>query len=416
MKALFNTINRLITWGERKVRTDLRYILHGGSWLVTGQMVGVAAALLVAMGYAHFLTKETYGTYKYVISVLGILSLFTLPGMENGAQRGFAQNKDRVFWDTLKYRLMGGVVATIICGAIGVYYYAQGNLILTGVFLACAPFLILMEPLIHYNTILTGRKLFKQATIYGVILQLSTSITIFVTVYLTNSIFTLMLVYVSAAVLFRGALFTYALRHNTLNNVRDPDSVSYGAHMSFLNMLGTASSKLDAILLFHFLGPIPLAIYSFAQAVAMNVQSSFKLVTGALAFPKFASQDKKVVKRTLMRKIYLSHAVTIPIAVMAVILIPLLYRFLFPQYLESIIYAQVMTGILAFAPLRFVSTAIAALASTKIIYKVNVTAPVLQAIFLLSFVPFLGIWGIIMATICQQFIVNIVNVYYFKRM
>lgn len=416
MPTLKRNWDQLIELGERHFRTDLRYILHGGSWLIFGQMVGIAAALLVAMGYAHFLSKETYGTYKYVLSVLGILSLFSLPGMETGAQRGIARNKDRVFWDALKYRIAGGGMATMVCGVIGIYYYLQENHLLAGVFFACAPFLILMDPLSHYNGILTGRKLFKQATIYGIILQVSTSIVLFTTVYLSNSILTLMLVYVSAAVFLRGALFAHVIQKNPLNDIPDKGSLAYGAHMSIMGVLGTTSSRLDAILLFHFLGPIPLAIYSFAQALVSNIQSSFKLVTGALAFPKFASQDKEVLKRTLLRKVYIAHAVTIPLTIGAILLIPTLYHFLFPQYLESIPYAQVMTALLAFAPLRFISTAISAVAPTKMIYTSSMTAAILNSIFLLILVPLYGIWGVIMAAAAQQTIVNGLNLYLFRRM
>lgn len=411
-----NKINDLINWGERRARTDLRYVLHGGSWLVTGQFVGIAAGLLVAMGYAHFLTKETYGTYKYVLSILGILSLFALPGMESGAQKGIAQNKDGVFWDTLKYRVLGGGFSGIICGGIGVYYYFQGNHVLGGIFFACAPFLIAMEPLAHYNGILTGKKLFKQATIYGAMLQIATSIILFITVYFTGNVFILLLVYVCTAVILRGILFAHVIRNNQLNNVHDKSSTAFGAHLSILGVLGTISSRLDSILLFHFLGPVPLAIYSFAQALVSNVQSSFKLVTSALAFPKMAAQNKEVIKKTLLRKVYISHAITIPISIGVILVIPSLYRFLFPQYLESIPYAQVMTGLLAFAPLRFISTAITALAPTKILYAASLTSSILGSIFLLILVPIYGIWGVIIAAIAQQSAANVLNLYLFKRM
>lgn len=401
---------------ERLLRTDLHYVLTGGSWLFAGQVVGIIASFLLAIGYAHFLSQESYGTYKFVLSILGMLSLFTLPGMEAGAQKGSAVGKDGVFWDTLKYRFIGGVFAACTSGAIGLYYFLNSNMLLAGIFFSAAPFLVVMDPLSHYNGVLTGKKLFRKISTYGILLQIATSASILLVVILTGDLFFLMLAYLGSAVLFRMFFFWRTIVTVPMNSAKDPDSLAFGGHISVMAILGTISTKLDSLLLWHFLGPIHLAIYAFARGLTDNIQSSFKLVTGAIAFPKLAAQNKELVKDTLLRKIALAHLITIPLTLIVIFTIPIVFRFVFPTYMDSVIYAQALTLLLAFAPLRLVSTAIAALAPAKMIYQTSIASSILNAGFLLVFVPLFGIWGVILALAAQQTIVNALNIYLFKKM
>ena len=186
--------------------------------------------------------------------------------------------------------------------------------------------------------------------------------------------------------------------------------------MSVNNVINITVGQLDSILLWHFLGPIPLAIYAFAEAAADQAQKAFKLVTTAMAFPKFSAADKETLKKTLPRKILLAHLVTVPLAVGLVFFIPFLYAFLFPQYVASIPYAQVLALLLAFTPLRFISTAINAKASVKTIYSLSIFGATLQVVTLFIAIPLYGIWGIIIGTFLQQCITNAYGFYLFRKM
>ena len=401
---------------ERFTRIDLRQHAKSWTWLMSGQAVGTATALLLAIGYSHFLSKETYGTYKYVLSIVGILGVLAMPGMDSAAQRSIARGQDGVFWQTFRKRLLGGGAATLVAAAIGLYYFSQGHTLLAAIFFAVAPFLIFFEPLGHYTSLLMGKQLFKQLTFYSVLLQTSAAAIIFATVVLTDNLLLIVLSYLATFTLIRAMILLRVVHTFPPNNVASEGEVAYGTHMTVINLLGIGSSNLDAILLWHFLGPVPLAIYSFAQAAADQARKAFKLVTTAIAFPKFASQDKELLKKTLGRKILLAHLATIPLAFLFVLIIPPVYRLVFPAYTESIIYAQVMAALLALSPMRFYSTAIAAHAGTKTLYTLGVTQSVLQTVLYLLMIPLFGIWGVILATTIQQFLSNILAFRLFKKL
>ncbi len=416
MKSLRSNLARLFGWGERIIRVNLRSLLRGWAWLFSGQVIGTATALLLALGYAHFLSQETYGTYKYVLAIFGILSIFSLPGMGDAVQKGVAYGKEGVFWDTFKKRLRWSFLGSLLSVAIGVYYFINGNSLLSAVFVSVSPFLVFTDTFSHFNALLMGRKQYKQVSFYAMGIQVLSALIIFTVVFLTNEVLYVVLAYIASFTVFRGLALWDTVRRYPPNNVHDEDGTKYGSHMSVLNAFGLVSGQLDSILLWHFLGPVPLAIYSFAQAASDHARKAFKLITTSMAFTTFAGQDKGTIQTTLLRKILLAHLATVPLAIVLALVAPYLYYFLFPTYVASIPYAQVMLLLLAFTPVRFLSTAVNAKGSIKDIYFMNLSASVTQSLLLAVLIPFFGIWGAILAAPLQALIIGFISLRIFKRM
>lgn len=411
-----NQLESLLSWLEQKSGLKMRHLINGWAWLFSGQVVGIATAVLLALGYSHFLSKETYGTYKYILSIFGILTVFTLPGMNDAAQRAIAQGKEGVFWKTFRKRLEWATLGGLVCAGIGIYYFLYGNTVLAAVFLAASPFIIFIDAFTQYNSLLMGRQLFRETSLYNAAVQIVASIIIFCAVLFSTNLITLIVAYLGAFVIARGIAFLYVTKRFPTNDIHDDSALPYGTHMSATIIINTSINQLDSILLWHFLGPVGLAVYSFAEAAADQGQKVFKLITTAMAFPKFSAAKKETLKRTLPRKILIAHLVTIPAAIALALVIPFVYTILFPQYVDSIPYAQVMALLLSFTPLRFLSTAINAKASTKAIYGLSIFGSSLQVVLLFISIPMWGIWGAIYATFIQQCITNTLALYFFYKM
>ncbi|MBI3573827.1 oligosaccharide flippase family protein [Candidatus Kaiserbacteria bacterium] len=417
LKTFWERADTWFAWLEKHLRVRVRFYLKDLAWLYSGQMVGILTALLLAFGYSHFLTKETYGTYKYLLAIFGFLAAFSLPGMSDATQRAIAQGREGVFWKTFRKRIEWATVGGMICAGVGLYYlYVGGNSLLGFAFLAASPFIVCIDSFTHYGALLMGRQLFRESSFYNATVQVAASVAIFITILFSKNVIVIIVVYLSAFVASRATVFFHVVRRFPPNKEHDEETIRIGTHMSMNNIIGMSANQLDAILLWHFLGPIPLAIFSFAEAAADQAQSGFKLVTTVMAFPKFSATDKETLKRTLPRKILLSFGLTIPLAIAIAACIPLLYFILFPQYTDSIPYAQVMTLMLGLMPTRFFSTALFAKGSVRTFYISNVSGVLCQIIFLFIFVPLYGIWGAILATFLQLIINIAVNIFLFYRM
>ena len=71
----------LLRWSEKWTKTDMIYLARGGFWLTLGQVISSLSAFLLAIAFANLLPKETYGEYKYILSIASILAIPTLTGM-----------------------------------------------------------------------------------------------------------------------------------------------------------------------------------------------------------------------------------------------------------------------------------------------------------------------------------------------
>jgi O-antigen/teichoic acid export membrane protein len=416
VNLLSRIFNPIIAFGERAARMNLRPFLKGFSFLSLNQAVGISTALILALAYAHLLPKEVYGTYKYILALFGMLTVFSLPGMDSAAQKWIAAGKEGVFWPTFRKRVEWSGVSVLLGLGIGLYYLVHGNQVLAYSFLIVAPLLLVLEPFSHFNALLIGRQQYKRFSYYSAALQLATASTILLTILLTQNVVIIIASYFLSFVLARGVVLWLVVIRDPPTGEHEDEVIRYGTHFSIINMLAFGAGQLDTILLFHYLGPVVLAIYSFGQAASNQARKVFKIVTSVMAFPKFAALDVQRLKTELPHKILIAHLITIPLALVLVIIIPPFYHLLFPTYVESIPYAQVMAGLLAFSPIRMISTAINAKGSIRDIYTMNLLSSLLQIAFLMVMVPVYGIWGAVLATPIQTIITNIYVVRIFKRM
>ena len=416
MNQIIIQYQRFLSKVEKQTHTNIQKIAKQWSWLVIGKFIGSVSALLLASVYARYLLPEEYGTYKYILAVFSIIGVFTLLGMEDSSQRSIARGLDRAFWDTLKLRIKFGSLTALCSFVIGLYYTLQGDSTLGTIFLAATPFIVALNVVRHYNTILIGRQLFKEISINNTLIQIATAVTIIITVVLTSDLHWLIGAFFFTGIFFSSLGFVHTLKKHKLNNNPDPTAINYGKHMSLLGIVSIATNQAAPLLLWHFLGPSELAIYAFALAAVVQLRGLFKLLTTTMAFPKLSKLKKSVLKTTLPRKILIAHGITIPVACLLALLIPYLYQILFPTYMESVIYAQAMTILLAFSPMRMYSTALMTHGTPKSIHFYSIFTSITSLTSMIILIPIFGIWGVIYATIITQSLCNIVILLLFKRL
>ena len=77
---MFTEMKRLVLpwfhWGEKYLKTDLVYLSRGGFWLSIGQGVAMLSGFFLSTAFANLLPKESFGTYKFILSGVAILGIF----------------------------------------------------------------------------------------------------------------------------------------------------------------------------------------------------------------------------------------------------------------------------------------------------------------------------------------------------
>jgi O-antigen/teichoic acid export membrane protein len=182
-----------------------------------------------------------------------------------------------------------------------------------------------------------------------------------------------------------------------------------------MNILETIGSYLDKILLWHFLGPVQVAIWGLAYTPIQIAQGLVKKTLGPIAMPKFSQNDFKQTKLHLPAKVAKLFLILVPIALAYILAAPFLFEIAFSQYTDSVIYSQALTLLLLLIPFNFFSGFLLAHARKRDLYLIKVSFGFTLIISLLVFIPLWGLWGAVVAHVTAMTVRSILSWALFAR-
>jgi len=405
----------LLKKSERYVKTDMIYVAKGGSWLSLGQGTATVLGFILTIGFANLLPSNVFGTYKFVLSVAAIISVFSLTGTGSAITRAVARGYEGVLKDGFRMSFLWGLgmVGLGIAGAF--YYFLNDNFILATSLLIVGSALPLTKSAELFDNFLVGKKDFRIKTTYG-ITRTSISIgSLLLTILFTNNPVIIIAVYFGSNLL--TALFFYrrVLNKYRPKNTPDPLLKHYSKHLSAMKVLRALGNQVDKILVFHFLGATQLAIYSFARAPMSVLRTPTKPI-GALLFPKLSEKSIPEIKRSLPRKIAIVFVLFTAIAILYIVTAPYIFQLLFSQYMESVLFSQVLAVSLLVAPAIFFRQTLLAHMKKKELYIIDIVFPLLKIVLFLILLPLYGIWGIVITLMGTRFLEFITLMWMFKKL
>ncbi len=395
MDSLRNSILKALRWLESYTKTDMVYLVKGGFWLGLGQFTASSSAFITSLIFANFLLPDTYGIYKYVLSIYSLLAISTLAGMDSAVTQAVARGYEGTLDPAVKTKMRWGLIGSIASLIVSIYYYTQGNLILSVSFSIVAFFVPFIESFDMYNSLLWGKKLFSQQVNYNIIKKIISLGGIALTIFLTHNIYIILLVYFACLTLPNFLIMNRIKKQHQQNKEVDPEAVSYGKHLSLSYMISTALSELDKILVFQYVGAIDLAIYALATAPTDQIKGLFKNVN-SLAMPKFSERTSEEIKKNIWHKIKILTVAMVLIVVIYIIIAPYFFAFFFPKYLASIQYSQILSlSLIPVVVSGFIYTVLESQKAKKEIYEYNFYGNIFGIIILFPLVYYFGIWGAI---------------------
>lgn len=414
MEKLKSNIHAFLRWSEKYTKTDMVYLAKGGFWLVGGSITSSLIGFLLTIIFANLLPKETFGSYKYVLSFVGILSIPALPGMGTAIAQTVAQGNEGSFISSLKTKIKWGFLSTIFSFILSSYYYINQNNILAISFFLIGIFIPFMESFGIYSNYLHGKKLFSMQSKFDVFSQLTAGIITTITIFFTKNLFILLFAYLTAWTLVRFIGLNLTLKKFPPNDKKDPSVITYSKHLSLMRVIGTISSSLDKILLWHFLGPIQVATYVLALSIPTHLNNLTRSIN-RLAFPKLAQQKPDNLKRTLPSKIFRLFVAIIFVVIFYIIFAPLIFKLFFPKYMEAVLYSQIFSIILLAQPISMISTMLGAHSMKKELYWLNTLSPIFYIILQISLIPVFGITGAVFSFVGSKIFESLILIYFIKK-
>lgn len=413
MAAMSEFGEALLRKSERIFKTDMEYVVRNGFWLTLGQIIAALSSFILSIAFANLLPRETYGDYKFILTTVSILSSLSLSGLGNVVVQATAMGKEGILEKSVLTSLRWSVFVFTTAILTSVYYFLNGNVEL-GYAFAIASILV---PTINsyglYGSFLNGRKNFKASTVYWCVSQLINVGALIGAAFFTHNALTLAAVYYishTASTLF---FYFYVVGKYRPNNEHDSSMIGYGKHISLMNFFGTLANQLDKVMVYHYVGAVNLAVYSFAQAIPEQVKGSFKSLF-SIALPRYADLDPAHVKKSVWKKFFQLTALSTLAAVAYIVAAPYIFAIFFPRYMDSVFYSQIyMIGLISVPGISLITTYFQVKKATRVMYQMTIIANAVTICLAIVLISKYGVLGGVIENSISWFFILAINLTYF---
>jgi O-antigen/teichoic acid export membrane protein len=407
-----------LRWSEKHTQTDMVYLAKGGFWLIISQVISSLASLVLVIAFANLISAELYGNYRYIISIIGMLSAATFPGINSMAIKSVANGDEDTFWKLLKKRGVWSLASTGASLLLSLYYQINGNTNLSTILVIVAIAIPLSSVVGMYSAFLNGKKDFRRLAQWSTLARLVVTASFIIILPFVDSLFALFLLYFIPEMLVESFFLIILYRRKTSKIPAERSNIKkltkFGFHLSLMEVLKTIAGQADKILIFHYLGAAELAIYTIATTAPSQIKSVLQNIS-TLAWPKFSSAKEENIRTTLPAKLFKLELIIIGLVAIYWIAAPFLFPIFFPKYASAVFISQIYSLSLLFFPRTFFSTAMTAQLKQKEMYAIRIFAPIIRITVFAIALPFWGLWGAIIGSIISSILTAVIYQFFFKR-
>ena len=392
-RGIINILNGLFGF-------DVDYFVRGGVFIFSADIVKATLGLLLSVVFARLVSQDYYGQYKFFLSIIGILGIITLPGMATAMTRSVAKGYDGSFIVATKHRIKSGLIGSVILIVSSFWcYYAENYLWLA--FFISAFIFPFHHSMRNISSFFMAKKDFAKVNNYNIFsyffsaLLVAGSLILYRNIVITISGFLFGQFFVSI-------YYWFYIKSKFVFEKTDETMVSYGKHLSYINILNSAAFYIDKLIINLFLGFQQVAIYSIAAIVPEIMKSTMKQF-GSMMFPKFSVIEGSIYQK-IKGKIFLVFTITSIFILIAIILIPFMLDILYPESYESaILIAQLLLISIVVALVNSIFLSILrAKQRIKELYVVNLAYSITLIVSLLVLTPLLKLKGVALSYVITR--------------
>ena len=387
------------------------YLAKGSFWTGFSQSIASVLSLVLIIAFANLLPKETYGMYRYILSIAGILNIFTLTGMNNAVAQSVATGRDGVLKPAVIYQLKWNLLMLGAFFVISGYYFLQDDTTLALSYFILGLFVPFTLAFNTYGSYLEGKKKFRDANIFGTFSTLTYSIGMLITLFLTDTVVWIVAIYALSTFIPSLISYIYVIRtYKPPTAINVSDTLKYGRELTYLRLIDPVISQIDKIILGHFWGPVQLATYALAQAIPNRVMLLIKSWV-AIGFPKFSEKTPEKINTVFYTRIFQGMFLGLIIAILYILLAPYLFKYVLPQYLESIFYSQLLAiSLIVGLPNRYISLLFTSQKLSRLLFKRTLIISAVNVLLYVVLGIAGGLLGLVIANIASAVIGLLLNI------
>lgn len=319
-------------------------------WFGVNYATSILRGISTTFLLARWLPIETFGAFRYIIAVYGIAGIFSFSSFHSGIIRGIAAHDTEVAWagasSMLRYSLVGSVL--LVVAGVERAWRGEGSIAL-GLWVSACFFPFLSAGSL-YGSILTGQGKIRLLSIYNSVSNILFVCLFAMTLFLfKQNVVAICIAFFGGDVVLKGLMSLYQLSRLPRQGSAQKH-LQLGSHLSLMGVFQSFAFQIDQIIIQRLFGYASLANYSIATLIPDQVVDFMKSFSGIFLQRKAQSQstnkeqDRATIRKQMRLFLVLMGGVWLVYALLAPIVIPLLFPQYQSQIIPTIIYATGMLG------------------------------------------------------------------------
>ncbi len=407
----------LLRWSEKYTKTDMVYFMQGNFWLIGGRVLATGSGFLLTIAFANLLNPTAFGTYKYVLAIAAVIGAFSLGGMGAAVMRAMAMGERNVVPGVARVNMLWSLPAAIVAAAIAGWYAWNGNIVLSGGILMIALTTPLMNNYGLAKSIYIGMKDFQTLALITIPRNLIAIGVLIGTLFLTQNVLIILTIYFLSNLIASWSGYRYAIKKYGIKDEKEnvAETVTFGKHWSVMGTVSQLVGNLDQLMLWHFVGPVALAMYAFASAPVRELKSLTDNVN-TLLFPKYALKTVEEMKETAPLRIKQLLLVSVTMALIYIAAAQILFQTLFPQYMDAVFASQILALGLALQPKNIIEMMLFAQGNVRLRYITTFFAQGARVLLWLILIPLYGFMGAVIGFLIADVLAALSMWWAYKRL
>lgn len=369
------------------------------------KLLGLAALYFVVRA----IDQEMYGQYQFIISVVALLSVFSLPEINNAITQSVARGHLGTFRLVLPYAFASSILGSLVLlGTAGWYEWVQNSHHMAAGFAISAVLFPFAKGLTQWGAVKTGMENFSSLVKWDGSVTILTQITVIVGVLVSPGTFLVPLLCILAFPALLNLFQTWqTYRLVTRDAPVEKGSLLYGIKTSLYALPAVLSLHSEKFLLFFFLSPEALALFAVAEKIPELSKNLVQDIAAVLA-PRFARYKGYTARLERIFK-WFSFIMFLLIVFVAFTILPWLFTLLFGEaYDEAVPYAialmcSVAVGNAAILRARFIRSQLDA----NSMRDIHVVMAFVRIVAAAIFVPLWGLTGAVISVFLTRFVIVI---------
>lgn len=384
-------LNRLFNKTSKVLKLDTKYFAKASLYSGIQQGIGIVSGLIISYFFGHFVSKNIYGDYNLILSIIGFLTLITLPGIDSYLTRSIAQKFDSSFVRSIRIKFLFSLIGIPIL--LGFAFYNSSNILLSTCFIITAVIFPFLAPAQLYAEFLTAKQKFKKLAFFISLSSILSTVLISLVILISGSLTFILLAYFIGILIPSIIATTIILKNTKINRKKiDKELIPYGMFGTILSIIPWSASYLGQILLASNFNTELLATFTVSYRLPLYVHKNLSVFYQPI-IAKLASQSyiqhKETLKVHSLKLVLGGFLLALPLYLFSPTVITIIFS---EKYADAIPFAQLLSLSIIPLPLNWVISYI--ITFQKIKKPLFITTTLLNALKIISLIILIPIYKI----------------------